>query len=391
METNKIKELAGLVKDELGLDGLDKVKENQEKYEADLAKVKEENAELKAKIENAEGKKVDLTVPGKDTKKTFEYKGYDISRQCMKLALPTMDTERRERHAKFVIDTFHSKALTESNTGQHLVPVEYEDDVLALAMLQSVALQDARIMTVGSNSFKYPALLSRPSVDHQAFGTANTNSEQTYAMLTFTIDKRVGSYQEIYNDLLEDSVFDITSHSMNLIAESIGQEVDSQVFNGTEFTTYLLGAAGATIDVTGANIASITYDNLVDAVYAAEIERAINPKWYFHKNVMAAVMKLKDTTGDPIFQRNIAGAPHGTILGYPVRLVSAMPSAPAATEEFAIFGDLKYYVLAQRQGMIFQVNPYVKMKEGVTQFIGFARYDGNVGAAGAFSELEMVA
>ena len=126
METNKIKELAGLVKDELGLDGLDKVKENQEKYEADLAKVKEENAELKAKIENAEGKKVDLTVPGKDTKKAFMYKGYDIQRQCMKLALPTMDTERRERHAKFVIDVFHLKALTESHTGAHLVPVEYE-------------------------------------------------------------------------------------------------------------------------------------------------------------------------------------------------------------------------------------------------------------------------
>jgi len=388
---DKVKELAGLVAEELGLKGVKEVQEAQKKNDEEITKLKENNAELKATIEKAEGKKVDLTVPGKNTKKTFIYKGYDVKRQCMKLALPPMDVERREGHAKFVIDMFHSKALTESNTGQHLVPVEYEDDVLALATLSSVALQDARIITVGTNSFKYPALLARPSVDHQAFGTANTNSEQTYKMLTFTIDKRIGDYQEIYNDLLEDSVFDITSHSMNLIAEAIGQEVDSQVFNGTEFTTYLLGSAGKTIDCTGADINVITYDNLVDAVYGAEIERAINPKWYFHKNVMAAVMKLKDTTGDPIFQRNIAGAPNGTILGYPVRLVSAMPSAPAATEEFAIFGDLKYYVIAQRQGMIFQVNPYVKMKEGVTQFIGYARYDGNVGASSAFSELEMIA
>ena len=54
------------------------------------------------------------------------------------------------------------------------------------------------------------------------------------------------------------------------------------------------------------------------------------------------------------------------------------------------FGDPKQYIIAINGGLVFQTNPYVQMKEGITQFIMYARADGNIVSANAWAHLKRV-
>jgi hypothetical protein len=52
------------------------------------------------------------------------------------------------------------------------------------------------------------------------------------------------------------------------------------------------------------------------------------------------------------------------------------------------FGDPSKYIIAIDGPMTFQVNPYVSMKEGITQFIGYMMADGNMEDVGAWHVLK---
>ena len=52
------------------------------------------------------------------------------------------------------------------------------------------------------------------------------------------------------------------------------------------------------------------------------------------------------------------------------------------------FGDPQEYVIALNGSLNFDVNPYVLMKEGQTQFIGYMRSDGNYTNAGAWTNMK---
>jgi len=386
MEANKMKEfqkeLAGMIKEQLQESfGHDELKAKFEEQKEAQAKLEEKNAEMAAKLEQmekAKGKEVNLEVPGKDETKSFIYKGYNLNGQG--LGLNIKDNDKRERYAKFFIDAIHGKAaLTEGNTGSYVLEDEMVHDVQALARLSSVALQDCRILNTGNDTVKIPAEATSTSVDAQAFGTANTESEPTLAQVSLDMN-RIGNYAEVYNDLLADSFFDITSWLMDLNAETYGQAIDAGVFNGSNsFTQGLLGNCGTHITVSGSNgnISDLSYTDFSEAISSLAGPRKAGAKFYLNKTGMHYVRTLADSQSRPIYQFPSDGAPAG-IYGYPIVEVESITGAPTSAAYFVVFGNLKNYVLAIRQGMEMAVNPYIKMKEGVTQFVFFGRADGAI-------------
>ena len=378
-------EVKGLLK-ELAEDA---VKTQTSEMKEELAAQKEaneklvkDNKEFKEKMDSLQGKQI--TLEQNSGTNIYTFKGYN----------PDMVSNFRTTVSKELqneVATAMVKALTEANTGAYAVPVEYSSALLGLAELKSVALAKARIMNVSSNAFKIPAKGTRATVDAQAFGTANASAATTLAQLAFTIDKRVGSYEVVNNDLLADEMFDVVGDWVEpAIAESIGQNLDDEMFNGTEFTSSVSAVtAGITVSGAPAMAAAITYDNLVTLAYSVELERGLSPEWFLPRGAMKDIVALVDSNGSPIFNPvPVSGAPAGTLLGYAINIVPSISNTPDDGAIRIAFGDPSQYIIALRQGIVFQANPYISMKEGMTQFIGYARADGNYANAGAWTTLQ---
>ena len=387
---DKKEELKGLLKEviteSVGPE-IDKIKAEAEAQKEANAKLLEVNKELKAQYDAWQGKSFEL----KQNTGTHKYifKGYDVNRPSRNFIVD-VDKKMGDEVAAMI-----RKTLAAGSTGAYAVPVEYSNALLGLAELSSVALAKCQIYTLNTSSLKIPIKVQAASVDAQAFGTANAAAATDLGQLTFTIDKRVGGYETLYNDVLNDQLFDVVGQFVEpMIAQAIGQNLDGEMIKKTEFTTDLTAGAAAGVTVSGsvALAAAITYANLVTIAYTPELERGLQPEWFMPRGALKDVVGLVSaTTGSPIFNPvPISGGPAGTLLGYPINIMPAMLNAGGNGTIRMAFGDPKKYIIAINGGMVFQTNPYVLMKEGVTQFIGYIRADGNILGSNCFATLKRV-
>jgi HK97 family phage major capsid protein len=384
--------LAGLMKEKLMEDlgpQLDDIKAKAEKTAEDTAKLFEDNKAIKEEFDKWQGKQVTLNTNSAGPQ-IYTFKGYDLSHPSRNFKMDC-PKEIGDEVAKNIY-----KALTSSNTGAYTIPTEYSNAFLGLAELSSYALSRARVIRYPGDVMKMPSKGTRATVDAQAFGTANAAAATTLGQLTWTIDKRVGGYESIYNDVLRQSNFDVVGEWVEpVLAEAVGQSFDGEMFTKTEFTTDIAagGTSGATFSGAIAD-SQITYSKLLDVEFTVEQERGVNPEWVFPRGVLKYIRKLADTNGLPLFERAMEGPAvrptGGNLLGYPVHIVgtSALSATPANGAICGAFGDPKFYVIGINQEMMFEVNPYVQMKEGITQFIMHATADGNIVAATAWAYIK---
>lgn len=382
---DKRTELKGLLKELMDEESL---KKNQAEQDENYAKLLEENTALKSAEEARKaspGTKVSLEVPGENKTVDFIYKGYDLRRQFQDFE--AADEDRKQRNAKFIIDSIQKAEMTES-THSEFVPDEYELDLMALARLDSVALREARIFNISRDTLTIPIETAGTSVDVQAYGTANTQSEPTIDQIKLDM-KRIGNFSICYNDLLEDSWFDISSWLTSLNAEAIGQSIDEYVFTGSSFTGDLFDLTTNIVTISG-TIADISYDHFSQAIAKFPDNKLNGMKFYMNKAATHYIRTETDTAGRLIWTSPTAGNP-GAIYGYPYVQVEKLPSAPSAGDAFGVFGNLKHYYLGIRKGIEMQVNPYKYMAEGKTQFICHTRLDGDVGLEAAMGLFKLKA
>jgi HK97 family phage major capsid protein len=376
--------LKGLIKEvnqEMPNEKLAALEEKAAIQEETNAKILESNTELKAQLESMQGKLVTLKQNVGSTN-TFLFKGFnpDMSKNFRS----TLSSEDTEKVAKVMIKSIEGPVFTNDVVdkvfaGANAIPVQYGNAVMGLAELSSVALSYANVIVADAPTIKLPTKGTRDTVDSQASGTANTAGTSTIGQLTWTIDKRVGNYIELYNSQLEDANFDIVNQIIvPMQAEAIGQNADDEMFNGTEFTSSVSDVT-ASIDSTASVV--FTFANLTTMFYALEWERILgDPKWFGSRAALKDIASLADTTGRPIFQQvPINGRPSQMLLGAEYVICPSIANAPADGAIRLAFGDPKHYTIFVRGGeFVSMVNPYIKMKEDITQFICKARMDGNV-------------
>lgn len=375
------KELAGVIAEQL-----DKTSVDEGKAEAaeELAELKSTNAELLTQIKAAQAKEVKLQVPGSEEVVDFSYHGYDLRKQGLELGIS--DNDVRERSAKFIVGVITKADMNEGTTtqGGFLVPDEYEAVILGEARKTSIALTEARVWNMGSDVLRVPIENALVTVDYAAEASANSQSEPTVAEMTLTA-KRFGAYSQVTNELLEDSMIDVVSWITGQFSEALGQEVDDQLFNGTDTTGNLAGSCGATISGSGAYTA-VTFTDFSNAIAQLDQGELVNSKFYMNKGINHYVRTMVDASSRLIYQFPTAGNP-AQIYGYSNILVNKMKSAPTAGQTGFIFGDLKKgAAIGLRRGMVMQTNPYILMKENKTQFVTSMRFDTNVAVSGALVE-----
>lgn len=185
--------------------------------------------------------------------------------------------------------------------------------------------------------------------------------------------------------LMQDSAVDIEPLISSIIGERLGRITNRRFTTGTGANQPQGVVTGSVLGKTAAGAAAITYDELVDLEHSIDPAYRPGSAWMFHDSTLAAVRKLKDSDGRPIWQPAAqSGAAEGapaTLLGYryvPNNFMAAMGTG----NKSIVFGAMRKYLIRSIGGMtIVRLSERYAEKLQIGLF-AFMRRDGRIIDAG---------
>lgn len=287
--------------------------------------------------------------------------------------------------------------------GGYVVPTGFRNKLIEVRSGSGGIASVAENMTTATG-----ATLEWPTIDDTANSgvvTAEGSEAGTGADLVFgTVS--LGAFKYATNgsgnnalkvpvELLQDAAFDVTS----LISRKLGQRLsramasDWAVGDGSGEPQGLFRPA-PTVLISG----SIDYDGLIDLVHSVDTEYREGAVFVMADATLKTLRKLTDSgSGRPLWlpqaEAGMTTLPGGTLLGYPVIIDNAAPSAQfdpaaAAGDGVIAFGRIdEAYIIRHVADVSVLVNPYTSGAAGLVEYSAWARADGAVQNTAAYKLL----
>ena len=268
--------------------------------------------------------------------------------------------------------------IGEDDHGGYLAPDEYERTLIEALEEQNIFRQLAHVITTSSGDRKIPVVASKGTASWIDEEAAYPETDDTFGMLSIGAFK-LATTIKVSDELLHDSVFDVASYIAKEFARRIGAAEEEAFFtgNGTGRPSGILNATGgAEIGVTSAG-ANITFDDVIDLFYSLRAPYRRNAVFLMNDSTVRALRKLKNGSGDYLWQPSVTAGTPDTILNRPVYTSAFMPALAASTKG-VLFGDLSYYWVADREGRTFQRLNELYAPTGQVGFLSSERVDGKL-------------
>jgi len=275
------------------------------------------------------------------------------------------------------------KAMAETPTtaGGYLTPTDERMEVVSYMRKSSVALQDANVIQMNTDTMTFPKENGQVSVALRGEGSAVSATSPTFTQVTLNT-VNFDAYTDASKELVMDSETLIAT-LMSQFVEAGGQKVDSAVFQGagSPMSGIFTAAAGySEVFAAGSSnfseLLSTNLDAIIGKVYATPQDTA-RLKWYAHPTVIWRYLKtLKNADGDYLYLNSQAGEDAlGRLMGYPVKGVYTAASATAASTALAAFGDLSGVYIGERLNtMQLFYDPYTDAANGNDRFFWYTRW-----------------
>ena len=276
--------------------------------------------------------------------------------------------------------------------GGYLVPDEFERTLVEALEEENVFRTLAHVIKTSSGDRKIPVVASKGTASWVDEEGAYTESDDAFSQVSIGAYK-LGTMIKVSEELLADSVFDLEAYISKEFARRIGAREEESFFNGDgkgKPLGILAAAGGAEVGVTAASATAITADEVIDLFYSLKAPYRKNAVWLLNDATVKQIRKLKDTTGQYLWQPSLVAGTPDTILGRPVKTSAFMPTAAAGAKTIA-FGDFKYYWIADRQGRTFKKLSELYAANGQVGFMGTQRVDGKLILPEAIKVLQMKA
>ena len=263
--------------------------------------------------------------------------------------------------------------------GGYLVPDEFERTLVEALEEENVFRTLAHVIRTSSGDRKIPVVASKGSASWVDEEGAYQESDDVFSQVSIGAYK-LGTMIKVSEELLADSVFDLEAYISKEFARRIGAREEESFFNGDgkgKPLGILAAAGGAEVGVTAASATAITADEVIDLFYSLKAPYRKNAVWVLNDATVKQIRKLKDTTGQYLWQPSLVAGTPDTILGRPVKTSAFMPTAAAGAKTIA-FGDFKYYWIADRQGRTFKKLSELFAATGQVGFMGTQRVDGKL-------------
>ena len=236
-----------------------------------------------------------------------------------------------------------AQSIGTDSLGGFTVPDPLSDALINLIEDRGTARQKSQRIVMSADTWSVPKVAGQATIYYPSEAASITDSSVSFSQVQLTA-KKLAALVKMSTEVTEDSILDMLSVVVDSIAYSIALEEDKNLFNGVAGGVNTSGIAGdASVDDT--NVASVSALALTDLTACSAgignpIIGAVN-EWYMSPVVFhGAVRDLLNAAGNNSM-RELEEGQRPTLLGYPVNLVSCLPSAPASGELVAVFGDLR--------------------------------------------------
>lgn len=311
-------------------------------------------------------------------------------------------SERADRIKSAMGEHFKSEMVEGTTTlGGFWVPDEFSQDLILLVKEDSKALQECNTsIKLNTDSLKIGSETGGLSCYIVGEGVDITASNFSTGEVTLTPKKFACLTDQVSNELLMDSRYDILSYLGNEMKYRISQKLDSEVISGADTTWGTnIGLFTAIItqvrEITGNSsneFAGMTDEDFSYAMSELSQIDAKNSKWILGKKPMHYIRTLKDNNGNNIFVSPSAPSVPATIYGYPISYWNNADVSDAADTTFGVFGDLKQFYVAERLGtMTIDSDPYNDFAGYTTRFRMVTRWALGLRRAGAFIRIKTTA
>ena len=294
----------------------------------------------------------------------------------------------RGKTAAVVVDALQ---IGTDSEGGYLVPEEFEATLVSALEGENVIRQISKVITTGGDR-KIPVAATKGKATWVDEEGAIPESDDTFGQVSLGAFK-LATMIKVSEELLNDSAFDLETY----IADSFG----GRMGNGEE-EAFLIGdgkgkptgifnaTGGAQLGVTAAGQTAVTLDEILDLYYSLKSPYRRGATFVMNDSTVKAIRKLKDSTGQYLWQPSVKEATPDTILSRPLVTSFYVPEIAAGKKTIA-FGDFSYFWIADREGRVFKRLNELYAANGQVGFMATQRVDAKLILPEAIKVLAMKA
>lgn len=275
---------------------------------------------------------------------------------------------------------FRTLSKLTAAAGANTVQVSFFDELVQHMIEVSAVLQaGVRVLNTGSGeTIQVPKTTSHSTAAIVTEASAIGVSDPAFGQASLGAYK-YGVMVQLSRELVDDSTVDLQGYLAMETGRALGNAFGAHLIAGTGtgqpngiINSTTLGVTTPT-GVAGAP----TADNLIDLYYSviAPYRNSPNAAYLMKDTTLGSVRKIKDTTGQYIFQPSLTAGTPDSLLGKPIYTDPYMP-ATAVGNKSVVFGDFSRYFVRMAGGIRFERSDEYAFNADLITYRALMRGDG---------------
>ena len=269
-----------------------------------------------------------------------------------------------------------SNVLTEGTdtSGGYLVPDEY-DARLIEKLDEDNVMRSLGTVIQTSGERKINVAASKPAASWIEEGGELVFSDPQFSQIILDAYK-LSVAVKVSEELLADNAYDLEGWLINSFSRALAnsEEEAMVIGDGISKPTGILTSGEVGITTAGNKIEA---DEIIDLIYKLKRPYRSNAVFLTADSTLAAIRKMKDSTGQYLWQPALTAGEPDRLLGYPV-YTSAFVPAVASGQPVLAFGDMSYYNIGDRGVRSFAALHELYAGVGQVAFVCKERVDGKL-------------
>lgn len=273
--------------------------------------------------------------------------------------------------------------------GGYLVPDEYDSRLIQVLNEENVMRSLGTAITT-SGEHKINIAATKPAAAWIEEGGALTFGDATFDQIILDAHK-LHVAVKVTEELLYDNAFNLENYILEQFGKALANAEEDAFINGNgtgQPLGILAETGGAQVGVTTKSSGKVTADEIIDLVYSLKRPYRKNAVFLANDACVAELRKLKDSTGQNLWQPSLQAGEPDRVLGYKVYTSAYFP-LPAPGKAAVAFGDFSYYNIGDRGSRSIAELKELFAGNGMVGFVAKERVDGKLVLPEAVKLLKM--
>jgi HK97 family phage major capsid protein len=275
---------------------------------------------------------------------------------------------------------FRTLSKLTAGAGANTVQTSFYDQLIQ-HMIEVSAVLQAGVRVLNTNSgetIQVPKTTAHSTAAIVAEAASIGVSDPTFGQATLGAYK-YGVMVQLSRELVDDSTVDLEGYLSMETGRALGNAFGAHLVTGTGTgqPTGILTSTSLGV-TTGTGVAGVpTADNLIDLYYSviAPYRNSPSASYLMKDTTLGAIRKIKDTTGQYLFQPSLTVGTPDSLLGKPIYTDPFMP-ATAVNAKSVVFGDFSRYFVRLAGGIRFERSDEYAFNADLITFRALLRGDG---------------